>query len=342
MDVSFDHCTNNQRMFFIFPGPELIHEKDTFKCGRCKSQFQALTAFIDHKRTQCDFVQMTDEKTDCPSGGGVLFPDIVFSGDRLPPHSSEELIELIDHPIPSGILSFVVGNNQVFITNPLQLSELSNQLILSSSAGDKSELILTNDQAASMITIDRDMSNNLVATGCPTIQKDSNDIVLAAEVTSNSTLMNIDSETNGTEGFNLRDDMILGFQFENDNLIKTDKTDRIKTKLPCSYCGKLFEKPFNLQQHERVHTGERPFQCVICGRAFSQKANVRKHMIRHKVWPQARQTLKINGIQDSYNANDQEVDRTSYSCQYCSLSFSSYSLHKKHLAVHSNFKVSFQ
>ncbi|KAL0273911.1 UNVERIFIED_CONTAM: hypothetical protein PYX00_006474 [Menopon gallinae] len=324
----------------ITKGPELIHEKDTFKCGRCKTQFQALTAFIDHKRTQCDFVQMTDEKTDSLSGGGVLFPDMVFSGDRLSPDSSEELIELIDDPAQSGILSFVVGNNQVFITNPLQLSELSNQLILSSSTGDKSELILTNDQAGSMVALDREMPDKLLLTGSPAIQnKGGNDIVLAAEVTNNASLINIDTEINGTEGLNLRDDMILEFQFGNDNPMKIDKTDRIKTKLPCSYCGKLFEKPFNLQQHERVHTGERPFQCVICGRAFSQKANVRKHMIRHKVWPQAKQTLKINVDQDSNNANDQELDRTSYSCQYCSLSFSSYSLHKKHLAVHSDFKV---
>lgn len=42
-------------------------------------------------------------------------------------------------------------------------------------------------------------------------------------------------------------------------------------------------KAFDLEQHRRAHTGEKPFQCVVCGRAFSQKSNVKKHMQTHKV-----------------------------------------------------------
>ncbi|XP_034029191.1 zinc finger protein 341 isoform X2 [Thalassophryne amazonica] len=65
-------------------------------------------------------------------------------------------------------------------------------------------------------------------------------------------------------------------------------TEQLKGKAPklkCNFCDKIFSKNFDLQQHIRSHTGEKPFQCIVCGRAFAQKSNVKKHMQTHKVWP---------------------------------------------------------
>ncbi|XP_032420422.1 zinc finger and SCAN domain-containing protein 2-like isoform X2 [Xiphophorus hellerii] len=49
----------------------------------------------------------------------------------------------------------------------------------------------------------------------------------------------------------------------------------------CDICGKSFKKKFNLKQHYRIHTGERPFCCEICGKSFSQFSNLKVHKKIH-------------------------------------------------------------
>ncbi|KAM4692531.1 zinc finger protein 341 [Rhinophrynus dorsalis] len=80
---------------------------------------------------------------------------------------------------------------------------------------------------------------------------------------------------------------------KNDNRLQTGKPK--SPKLKCTYCDKAFVKNFDLQQHIRSHTGEKPFQCIVCGRAFAQKSNVKKHMQTHKVWPRAPDSTNPQG-----------------------------------------------
>ncbi|GMT15931.1 hypothetical protein PFISCL1PPCAC_7228 [Pristionchus fissidentatus] len=51
-----------------------------------------------------------------------------------------------------------------------------------------------------------------------------------------------------------------------------------KNKLrQCAYCSKSFSKSYRLRDHERIHTGERPFKCDLCFKTFAQKSNLVTH-----------------------------------------------------------------
>lgn len=47
------------------------------------------------------------------------------------------------------------------------------------------------------------------------------------------------------------------------------------------YLGKAFGSPHNLEVHNIVHTGYKPFVCRVCGKAFARRAEIRDHERTH-------------------------------------------------------------
>jgi uncharacterized Zn-finger protein len=60
-------------------------------------------------------------------------------------------------------------------------------------------------------------------------------------------------------------------------------TKRMNKVITCLYdnCGKQFTKTWNILDHFKVHTGEKPYKCDTCTKSFSQKGNLTKHLKLH-------------------------------------------------------------
>eukprot|EP00063_Salmo_salar_P089814 XP_014064649.1 PREDICTED: zinc finger protein 271-like [Salmo salar] len=92
------------------------------------------------------------------------------------------------------------------------------------------------------------------------------------------------------------------------------KGGRAKEKrFPCSFCGKAFTFPKQVEIHQRMHTGEKPFSCHLCRASFSDSSNLKRHQRMH-------------------------TGEKPFSCHLCQASFShSFNL-KRHQRVHTGEK----
>ncbi|XP_063765909.1 zinc finger protein 135-like [Eleginops maclovinus] len=51
----------------------------------------------------------------------------------------------------------------------------------------------------------------------------------------------------------------------------------------CHFCGKCFKLKGHMTEHIRTHTGEKPFSCHICDKSFNRGSTLRKHVLaKHK------------------------------------------------------------
>ena len=61
----------------------------------------------------------------------------------------------------------------------------------------------------------------------------------------------------------------------------------------CTICPKSFDWPSHLENHMRVHTGVKPFECEQCGKTFALKGNLKQHSLTHAHLPWGTLTLNM-------------------------------------------------
>ena len=49
----------------------------------------------------------------------------------------------------------------------------------------------------------------------------------------------------------------------------------------CSFCPNIYTSAYKKREHERTHTGERPFDCKICPYKSTQNSNLKRHVRLH-------------------------------------------------------------
>ncbi|XP_049587132.1 zinc finger protein 184 isoform X2 [Syngnathus scovelli] len=146
------------------------------------------------------------------------------------------------------------------------------------------------------------------------------------------------------------------------NIIYTQKGS--KTMLTCAICNRTYKFMSQYIIHQRVHTGERPFECPECKKGFSKKSNLNLHLKTHikntltKETPHGKNfsgdqyfshtTTHTTGAEQDISkfTGDKETvgnalaseKNESKLCQYCGKSFKFQSALVRHERVHTREK----
>ncbi|VDI00010.1 Hypothetical predicted protein [Mytilus galloprovincialis] len=364
-------------------------EEDVFQCGKCKRQFTTLGAFINHKQSRCVLQRQLSASQNVINHNSLLqavnrAPQLMqapFSqAGTLPAYATVSQSPLTQNMVLTDELMSFASVDQTLGASTIQLQQgaalqasgpllsqvgsfntrTSNVTILN--ALNTTSTLPSTSAFTSTVTANQVPLQNVMFTALPekpitqTVTKPSP--TKAGRKSAQASMVNASSN---------EDPAILRRK-------KPGETEE-KKKLRCQYCDKAFAKNFDLQQHIRAHTGEKPFQCIVCGRAFAQKSNVKKHMSTHKVWPTgAGSTLpqqsptqvsqievpveepppppptsevEPEDLQDHHMIEHVEkgdkknilVIDNSYICQYCNEKFKSYFQLKTHMIKHKSEQV---
>ncbi|MBN3281441.1 ZN341 protein, partial [Polyodon spathula] len=302
-----------------------MDDEDVFLCGKCKKQFNSLPAFMTHKREQCQAntpsLATSNVYTSVPSISSVqqnpssssqqVSTYITVPQSPLAHTQVQGNVLVSDDAFMSAISAFSSMDQPMTAMQPPVQSNLSmhtGSSYLQHGPPHSQPLSLSSQSGNAVVQIYSTLSP-MAGNGTAEVQtlglQQFQQLQVPSQCVQSIAFNTPPVYSPGKQGFKTRTSSFsTGLSNSNpgelpdfDQAAKprpsknnVDGQEGVPVKwkaqkLKCNFCDKTFTKNFDLQQHIRSHTGEKPFQCIVCGRAFAQKSNVKKHMQTHKVWP---------------------------------------------------------